>query len=693
MLLNQPGKNTTDNTTLCNFTTTTQLIITTLILGKVSTTFSVAFTPAPPLTTTIVIPKPTTITSLQSATTTKKPGIPIVPGITLPNPFDLLKPADPTKTTTIAAAPAEPPKTTTTIAKETTKATTTSATSTPTKKPGLTPLPGITLPVNPFNPFPGDHPDDKQASPEPDPTKSNGINNRDDEEEEEEDGDADADKDEKYDEDNDDDDDDDEGDNEKEIKEANQDSQQDTKAEAEEESGEHWNDEEEEDKKQTKKDNNNQQKVLKQRPLERIRRHHHHQHHHHHRQSARKDRIVRRQELSFHDVIQIARSVSVTPPVKTMRLFTQSTTPPLSTDSTDHKHAASRDDKDIVSNKDDKLSPPTDVTPVSKPTSSEAKDPSPIRTFSSKVSPSPNLGSPTLTTTTTTPSTLTLTATLTSSSSPQHLLFQGPRALSRVSILTSILNTFLPPFVLQFRADLRNFLYWICSPSASAHIDGKDASGEDDWAKKIAKDDAKKLIHPDGSIDLASVWDSRIRSVALECIKNHAQAFINEIVNLAGTRFTQVKEGVIGLPKFLFGASLPVDQVIPHLALASVSSEQQEAKGQEGNAAQKNVANPSVVEQQQQPVQQGQPEEPSTASGGAQGLKTNQRTELIDKTDEFLTWFVDSVVNELQEGYFADSKAAGASKVESTESSDSGSSEFGDSICSWMKERIEKIVQ
>ncbi|KAF9089825.1 hypothetical protein BGX23_006443 [Mortierella sp. AD031] len=666
MLLNQPGKNTTDNSTLCNFTTTTQLIITTLIPGKVYDVFGRLHTR-----TTSHYDNCHTkayynhFTANQASLFSQE----LLP----PNPFDIFKPA-------------EPPKTTTTIAKETTKATTTSATSTPTKKPGLTLLPGITLPVNPFNPFPGDHPDDKQASPEQDPTKSNGINNRDDEGEEEEDGDADVDKDEKYDEDNDDDDDDDEGDNEKEIKEANQDSQQDTKAEAEEESGEHWKDEEEEDMKQTKKGNNNQQKVLKQRSLERIRRHHHH-----HRQSARKERIVRRQELSFHDVIQIARSVSVTPPVKTMRLFTQSTTPPLSTDSTDHKHAASRDDKDIVSNKDDKLSPPTDVTPVSKPTSSEAKDPV-LEEFVSFIDQ--------LVDSQTEESLNQIVSSLIQSDEIepyQDFPVEG-LAVSKLGIPDTDDNNddtldFDTDSDAHFRADLRNFLYWICSPSASAHIDGKDASGEDDWAKKIAKDDAKKLIHPDGSIDLASVWDSRIRSVALECIKTHAQAFINEIVNLAGTRFTQVKEGVIGLPKFLFGASLPVDQVIPHLAPASVSSEQQEAKGQEGNAAQKNVANPSVVEQQQQPVQQGQPEEPSTASGGAQGLKTNQRTELIDKTDEFLTWFVDSVVNELQEGYFADSKAAGASKVESTESSDSGSSEFGDSICSWMKERIEKIVQ
>ncbi|KAF9127487.1 hypothetical protein BGW39_005821 [Mortierella sp. 14UC] len=118
------------------------------------------------------------------------------------------------------------------------------------------------------------------------------------------------------------------------------------------------------------------------------------------------------------------------------------------------------------------------------------------------------------------------------SPSSQDPVFHIPRAVSRASTLTSIFNTLLPSFVLRFRADLRNFLFWICSPNASAHLDGKDSSGDDSFAKKIAQEDVDKLIHPDESIDLKALWDPRIGALALKCIKNHAQIFVNEVVSL-----------------------------------------------------------------------------------------------------------------------------------------------------------------
>ncbi|KAF9152365.1 hypothetical protein BG015_005358 [Linnemannia schmuckeri] len=143
------------------------------------------------------------------------------------------------------------------------------------------------------------------------------------------------------------------------------------------------------------------------------------------------------------------------------------------------------------------------------------------------------------------------------SSSDNSPVFQGPQAVSCISILTSILNTLLPPFILRFRADLRNFLFWICSANRRRHM-----------AQKVTQDATDKLIHPDGSIDIKSIWDSSVGAIALKCIKNHAQVFWNEVSSLVGTRFTQKKKlliaqlrGLIGLPQF-FSSSVPADQIM-----------------------------------------------------------------------------------------------------------------------------------
>jgi hypothetical protein len=290
------------------------------------------------------------------------------------------------------------------------------------------------------------------------------------------------------------------------------------------------------------------------------------------------------------------------------------------------------------------------------------------------------------------------------SSSDNNRVFPGPRAVSRASILTSILNTFLPPFILRFRADMRNFLYWICSPNASAHIDGKDASGDDSWAKSVAQDDVNKLIHPDGSIDLKSIWDPKIATLALECIKDHAQIFWNEVTSLVGTRFTQIKEflvnqlrGLIGLPQF-FGSSAPADQTtVDSPDQQPQQQEQQEsqkdypqAQGQHRDSigdldiadqyTQKNETEASSYSSSSSPTttiatvtqedttsssalsnQRRKQGTPSPAFDQAQNPQAIQRTEpATDKGDEFVTWFVGTVVNELQKGYFADANKASA---------------------------------
>lgn len=518
---------------------------------------------------------------------------------------------------------------------------------------------------------------------------------------------------------------------------------------------------------------------LRQRSLKRVRGHHHH------RRNTQRAQLVRRQKLSFHDVIQIALNITVSPPVKTLHLVSGSstTTTTGATNPTIPPHlVVDKDRKDTIikdtdSKKEEKLSTPLQSPPVSNAesvslaSSQGAQEPetkAPVlqeiesivdklvdaqtESFeeslnlivnnliqSDEIEPYQNLLFESIAVSkleipenSDDDSTLdfdtddqvdTLYSFRTSHppSSDNNPVFQGPRAVSRFSILTSILNTFLPPFILRFRADLRNFLFWICSRNASAHIDGKDASGDDTWAKKVTQDDIDKLIHSDGSIDLKSIWDPRIGALALECIKSHAQVFWNEVSSLVGTRFTETKEflvgqlrGLIGLSQFS-GSSVPAENAmidLPDQQQEEKDQQQQEeqvtkAKGQDTDTVadldisgeytqmEETKFSSSSAPSPIHPNQWRKQGKPSPASDQAQNLRAIQRTEATsDKADGFVKWFVDTVVNELQDGYFADAKAPAVSRVETqpSGSGDDGTHEAGERICAWMKERVKNVL-
>lgn len=107
--------------------------------------------------------------------------------------------------------------------------------------------------------------------------------------------------------------------------------------------------------------------VLRQRSLKRVRGHHHH------RQRTQRAQLVRRQKLSLHDVIQIARNITVSPPVKTLHLFSGSstTTTTVATNPTILPHPVVYSDrkdtviKDTDPKKEEKLSTPLQSPPVS----------------------------------------------------------------------------------------------------------------------------------------------------------------------------------------------------------------------------------------------------------------------------------------------------------------------------------------
>ncbi|KAG0278188.1 hypothetical protein BGZ95_004501 [Linnemannia exigua] len=748
--------------TTSTINTTTTTITTTTTVATTTTTTTTTEAAA-------VVTKATTTTASASPTPTKGSGWIVFPGITIPNPFEIFKPTDPPKSTATLA----PTTTTTTKAvvktATTTTSTTTAASPSPTKKSGWTLFPGIAIP-NPFDLFPHEH--------DSNPTKGkteflarqgpavvDAIDNNDDEQEDEHEEDE-----------NEGDFDDKQGDEEEDMEEIEQVEhrlKQDQQGPAKIDTNEDWVDEEVEPKQQAKKADH--QKVLKQRSLLKKRQRHHH---HLHRRNNQKRHLVRRQKLPFHDVVQIARTISVSPPTKTMHLLTETPTPtPVAVAPSALPHTAGHVDpnnvfvNDAHSKKGEK--PSTPLVPPQSP-AFETND-AIFEEFKSVIAQLvdeqaasfeesldlivnniiqsdemesyqdllferiavskleiPDTNDNNAFDFNADDKVEALYSFLTSPS--KDSIIQNPRAVSRTSMLTSIINTLLPPFVLRFRADLRNFLFWICSPTASAHIDGKDSSGDDNWAKKTALGDIDKLIRPDGSIDLKDLWEPRIATLALDCIKSHAQLFVNEVVGLAGTRFAQIKEfliaqlrGLIGLPKWLLPFSsdnLPfigqstLDPLGQHQQNAEQESIGTEAQGtdneadmnlEEDNLTQKVEAEPAVVIVAQEelfpssnhPDQRRKQRRPSPASDNAQSLRAVQEIDSTsgntDKTDEFLAWFVDSVVDELQSGYFANAKAAAVSRVESTEPQPTNSNgvpdEAGERACAWMKERIEKVLQ
>ncbi|KAG0376273.1 hypothetical protein BGX24_007988 [Mortierella sp. AD032] len=707
----------------------------------------------------------TTTTSAASPTPTKGSGWSIFPGITVPNPFDIFKPTDPPKPSTTLG----PTTTTTTTAvvktATTTASTTTAASPSPTKKSGWSLFPGITIP-NPFELFPHNHGRDPikgntESLARQGPAMVDAIDNNDDEQEDDYTEDDHSDFNDKQ---------EDEEKDKEEVEQFKQRVKHDHQSPAEVDTNEDWDDEEVEPKQQANK--GGQQKVLKQRSVEKKRRHHHH------RRNNQKRHLVRRQTLSFHDVVQIARTISVSPPIKTMHLLTETPTStptpvaeaPIALPYTS-VHVDPKDVlfKDAHSKKEEKPSAPP-ASPQS--TASETDDPN-IEEFESVIAQLvdeqaasfeeslavivnniiqsdemepyedllfgriviskleiPDINDDNALDFNTDDKVDTLYS-FRASPSSKDSVFKGPRAVSRVSILTSIINTLLPPFILHFRADLRNFLYWICSPTSSAHINGRDTSGDDSWAEKIAKEDADKLIHPDGSIDLKALWDPRIGTIVLDCIRSHAQNVVNEVVGLAGTRFTEIKEflvaqlrGLIGLPKWLLpfssgSVSVDAQPTVDPSGQLQQNTEQEaneaEVHGadsqadvdlEEDNLTQKvEIEHAAVIVVQEEtipsPIHPDQRRRPSPASDSAQSLRKVQRTDSkfddTDKTDEFLAWFVDSVVDELQNGYFANAKAATVSRVKSTKSQPTNSNgdpdEAGEYACAWIKERVEKVLQ
>ncbi|KAG0295942.1 hypothetical protein BGZ98_001168, partial [Dissophora globulifera] len=216
----------------------------------------------------------------------------------------------------------------------------------------------------------------------------------------------------------------------------------------------------------------------------------------------------------------------------------------------------------------------------------------------------------------------------------------GPKSVSRATLLTSVLNTLLPPIILQARADLRNLLIWLCSPASVTHIDGRDSKGDDTEARKALEIDARNLVHPDGSIDLKAIWDPRVGELALECLKTHWKTFTGELMTLVWRRFEQGKEflvdelrGLIGLPKLSgsFMDTLPSQRQLMPDGQSKLEGEEAAGDSEEGREA------ISLMKGQVPYTPQD-----TEATTPPRGLRYIQRNE--GQSNVFVSWFFNSVL-------------------------------------------------
>ena len=298
-----------------------------------------------------------------------------------------------------------------------------------------------------------------------------------------------------------------------------------------------------------------------------------------------------------------------------------------------------------------------------------------------------------------------------------------------VVLLLKFLNVLAPPFILQLRADLRNLLFWLCSPNPGAHIDGKDGEGNDTIARQLAAEDRATLVHPDGSVDFKEIWDVRLGSMALACLTSHWNVFLKEILDLSWKRFTYVKEflidqlrGLIGLPQymvpFLSGASGDLNANNPEppkaVPLHPASKQKNQEEEEEGNIASTTAeleskmnmyVSPPPVSAAFQPITKAivhpsPGQKPFHEEFGArpnQDRRGPQGVQRAERGNDFVSWVVETIFYEL--GFFFD--AAKQAGVLNPGQGDAYINQFkietdgsgGDQQCGWMKERVLKALK
>lgn len=249
----------------------------------------------------------------------------------------------------------------------------------------------------------------------------------------------------------------------------------------------------------------------------------------------------------------------------------------------------------------------------------------------------------------------------------------GPKGVSRFNILTSILNTVLPPFVLTLRNDICNLIVWFCAGSVSSNINGI-VNGDDSPTGYAALDD-RAIIKPDGSIDLKAIFDPKFASLVLECLKSHFKTFTTQVLDLFWERLDQAKEFLIDQLRDLIGLSRFLILFADETRGASV------AKLETGCVVFDEVAE-EVEEEEYEP----------TGPLRLYSLRGTGRN--VQRPEDFVAWLVESILGEFRTRTASDldGEGDGRSKMESTNggSAMSSSTPFA-GLCVWMGERVAPV--
>ncbi|KAG0343581.1 hypothetical protein BG004_005202, partial [Podila humilis] len=309
-----------------------------------------------------------------------------------------------------------------------------------------------------------------------------------------------------------------------------------------------------------------------------------------------------------------------------------------------------------------------------------------------------------------------------------------PKSVARFSILSSVLDTILPPFVSSMRKDIRNIIIWFLSGALAPKINGAvihmnpaleaAAAGEDQettiFHRTTTTTTSVGTNDNDGDFSivetLKDIFDPKMATLVLDCVKAHFHMATQALVDLFWTRIGDAKEflinqilGLIGLPAITSSGG-GTSVLVSLLTGGQGQVGRMEVDEKEENS--EITMNETVASSSSGPLTKY-----SLQSGGKN----------VQRTGEFVGWIVDSVLAEFEKtassmagsdsDYASAPDAAAAdnimtlkasvSKMESNEEDDTidnkgqpdsgtngagsritGTSPF-DGICSWMGDRVE----
>ncbi|KAG0276396.1 hypothetical protein BGZ95_007585 [Linnemannia exigua] len=211
----------------------------------------------------------------------------------------------------------------------------------------------------------------------------------------------------------------------------------------------------------------------------------------------------------------------------------------------------------------------------------------------------------------------------------------GPPAIDTHALLTTLLQ----PFIIQFRADVRNTVIFICGGQQDGLIDG-EINGSDDYAKKAAQEDIIATTHLDG-VHITDLYDPQTGALALECLKTRFGHLTTALGKLLAARLAGLKEfllskvaALVGIPRFLipFSEDGETKQEFAEQSVVDALSEEKKERIQRSEAFARWLVN-SMVSEFQLAVEQAQDFNVNDGSGSDSSGDAGSNVAVADLPD------------------------------------------------------------